>query len=99
MPNDNANESSRQWPLLRLRTHLPVGCLHARPAASLARMAQQFASDIQISCENGEANAKSLLDILSLAPEPGSEILLSAKGADAQAALQALENLLQARET
>ena len=41
--------------------------LHARPAARLAKEMQRFASSVAIVADTGEADAKSMLDILSLA--------------------------------
>ncbi len=64
--------------------------LHARPAAALAQEAQKYQADILLRMEDLEVDAKSILDILSLAACHGSELELRAKGADAQAALDAL---------
>ena len=50
--------------------------LHARPAARLAQAAQAFSADVQILAEHGEADAKSILDILSLAAGYGSRLTL-----------------------
>lgn len=74
--------------MLRLRSGL-----HARPAARLAQEAQRFASDILLICDNGEADAKSMLDVLSLMPAPDDELMLLADGPDAREALQALAEL------
>ena len=60
------------------------GGLHARPAARLAQEAQNFSSDIQIQSDNGTADAKSMLDILSLAISTGCTLTLLARGDDAR---------------
>ena len=70
------------------------GGLHARPAARLAQEAQNFSSDIQIQSDNGTADAKSMLDILSLALPEESRITLLASGDDARQALEALATCL-----
>ncbi|MBQ3060798.1 MAG: HPr family phosphocarrier protein [Desulfovibrio sp.] len=76
---------------LALRISLTLrGGLHARPAARLAQEAQRHASDILLICDNGEADAKSMLDVLSLSPDPDAELTLLASGPDARAALEAL---------
>jgi phosphocarrier protein HPr len=67
--------------------------LHARPAACLAREAQKFSSRITLSSQEQEVDAKSILDILSLALGPGCNVELRAQGADAQGALEHLEQL------
>lgn len=79
---------------LRVRLSLRDG-LHTRPAARIAQTAQQFESDILLIGDTGEVDAKSLLDVLSLAPPPNAELSLIAKGADAHEALVALAILLE----
>lgn len=69
--------------------------LHARPAALLVKTAKQFSSDITVSHNGKEANAKSILNILTLGVNQGSEISISADGEDTDEALAALEALIQ----
>ena len=69
--------------------------LHARPAALLVKTAKQFSSDITVSHNGKEANAKSILTILTLGVNQGSEISISADGEDTDEALAALEALIQ----
>ena len=69
--------------------------LHARPAALLVKTARQFSSDITVSNNGKEANAKSILTILTLGVNQGSEISICADGEDADEALAALEDLIQ----
>ena len=78
---------------LRLTLNLRGG-LHARPAARLAQEAQRYAADIQLIGETGEVDAKSMLDILSLAPPANAELILLAKGDDAREALHGLARFL-----
>ena len=68
---------------LRVRVLNDQG-LHARPAARLAQEAQKFACDIRL-VHGGEAvDAKSILDILTLAAGQGSELELRASGPEGQ---------------
>lgn len=67
--------------------------LHARPAAKLAQAAQQFESSISLEYENMTADAKSILDILSLAAGRGAALKLKCNGADADSAAKTLEDL------
>ena len=76
---------------LRLTLNLRGG-LHARPAAR--QEAQRYAADIQLIGETGEVDAKSMLDILSLAPPANAELILLAKGDDAREALHGLARFL-----
>lgn len=68
--------------------------LHSRPSAKLAQTARHFKSDILLISEQGEVDAKSMLDILSLAPEPNSRLQFLANGPDAREALVALYSLM-----
>ena len=68
--------------------------LHARPAARLAQEAQRYASDILLISDTGEVDAKSMLDILSLAPPANAELTLLAQGDDAREALSGLAQFL-----
>lgn len=82
-------------------TVLPELGLHARPAARLAKAAQQFAAEIRFIARTGEADAKSILDILSLAATKGTEIVVRCTGEDAEEALRAFQELfsgMQAKE-
>lgn len=71
--------------------------LHARPAAKLAQEAQNFEAEITVICEEQEIDAKSILDILTLAAAQGSALELRAIGDDAEAALDCLEKLFKTR--
>ena len=55
----------------------------------------EFSSDIQIQSDNGTADAKSMLDILSLAISTGCTLTLLARGDDAREALTALADYLE----
>jgi phosphocarrier protein len=65
--------------------------LHARPAAMLAQAANAFQSRILLTMDGNEVNAKSVLDILSLAAAKGREITLTAHGIDAESAVDQIE--------
>ncbi len=71
--------------------------LHARPAARLAQEAQNFEAEITVISEDQEIDAKSILDILTLAAAQGSTLELRAEGSDAEAALDCLEELFKTR--
>lgn len=67
-----------------------AGGLHARPASELVRAAVAFEAEIVL-CRHGKfANAKSLLAILLLGAAQGTELVATAVGSDATAALFAL---------
>jgi phosphotransferase system HPr (HPr) family protein len=64
--------------------------LHARPAARFVQAASRFASRIVIRNGEREADAKSLISLLSLAVRLSNEITVTAVGSDADAALASL---------
>lgn len=69
--------------------------LHARPAARLAQEAQKFVSDIHLVAGRQEVDAKSILDILTLAVGSGATLTLRARGEDAHEAVDHLERLFR----
>ncbi len=68
--------------------------LHARPAAQLVKVAGQFDADIKILKDGLEVNGKSIMGVMMLAAEPGSEIELHINGGDEKEALKAIEDLI-----
>lgn len=71
--------------------------LHARPAGKLAQEAQKFAATIYLSVGDQQVDAKSILDILTLAAGCGSELHIQATGDDAEEAVQHLEAIISER--
>lgn len=69
--------------------------LHARPAAKLAQEAQKFSSTIQLSMGDQVVDAKSILDILSLAAGRGCGLEISAEGLDAEEAVEHLSSFFK----
>ena len=69
--------------------------LHNKQATYFVQKANEFVADIWIENGSRKMNAKSLLGIMSLGIVSGAEVVLSAQGADAEAAMDALEDLLQ----
>ena len=69
--------------------------LHNRQATYFVQKANEFSSSIWLESENRKMNAKSLLGIMSLGIVTGATVTLIANGMDAEAAVEALEALLQ----
>ena len=69
--------------------------LHNKQATYFVQKANEFGSSIWVESENRKMNAKSLLGIMSLGIVTGASMILSADGPDAEAAVNALEALLQ----
>lgn len=71
--------------------------LHARPAGKIAQEAQKFAADIFLSVGEQQVDAKSILDILTLAAGRGCELRIIARGDDAATAIEHLSKLFKTR--
>ena len=69
--------------------------LHNKQATYFVQKANEFDSSVWLESGSRKMNAKSLLGIMSLGVVTGATVVLSATGADAEAAVNALENLLQ----
>lgn len=69
--------------------------LHNKQATYFVQKANEFDSSIWLESDNRKMNAKSLLGIMSLGVITGSVVNLIASGPDAEAAVNALEALLQ----
>ena len=69
--------------------------LHARPAELFAKLALQFESRIALIRNDQRADGKSILEILTLGVQPGTELVLEAQGNDAQQAVEALATLVE----
>ena len=67
--------------------------LHGRPATALMRRACKFQSQIYLIYKDSKVNAKSSLDILTLAAECDTKICVEAEGQDAQEAVNAIIHL------
>jgi len=69
--------------------------LHARAAANLVRVATQFQSSLTLQRLDGnaEADAKSILSVLTLAASRGTDLKVVAHGVDEQEALDAIVGL------
>ena len=69
--------------------------LHARPATFFIQKANEFKSSIWVERDERRVNAKSSLGVLSLGILGGSEIRIIADGADEQAAVDSLIELVE----
>ena len=68
--------------------------LHARPATYFSQKANEYKCGIWVEKEERRVNAKSLLGVLSLGIVKGTTITLIADGADEEAAVEALADLI-----
>ena len=71
--------------------------IHARPAAEIVKTAGKFKSNVTITRDDLEVNAKSIMGVMMLAAECGASVTLRAKGDDADAAVDALAEVIAAK--
>lgn len=69
--------------------------LHARPAKLFVEAAQGTGAQVSIAKGDKSVNAASILGVMSLGVEKGDEVLLTAEGEGAEAALDTLEEFLK----
>lgn len=67
--------------------------IHARPAASLVKVASRFESEIYLEKDGERINGKSIMGLLMLAAGPGCKLRLEAAGPDAAQAAKEIEEL------
>lgn len=71
--------------------------LHARAAAQLVKAANQFPCEVAVECDGQSVNGKSIMGVLMLAAAQGMTIVLVATGDQAQACVDAIEKLVEAK--
>lgn len=72
--------------------------LHARPASRIVGIASRYRSEVQLSSGAGRAvNAKSILDVLTLAAASGARLTIRAVGEDADQAVAEIAQLIESK--
>lgn len=69
--------------------------LHARPAQLLAQLATKFESRVELIRESQRVDAKSIFNLLTLAATQGTSLQLEVQGNDAEAAAEAVVQLVE----
>lgn len=69
--------------------------LHARPAAEFVKLAARFESEVHLSKDGLGVNGKSIMGVLMLAAERGSELVIRGEGRDAAEAVEALRTFVE----
>ena len=71
--------------------------LHVRPSAAIAGTAAKFKSSVSVIKDGQAVNAKSSIDLLTLAAIAGTQLMLRAEGDDAREAVDALATLIETK--
>ena len=68
--------------------------LHARASAKFVQMAERFEAIISVSKDGESVNATSIMGLMMLGAACGTQIIVSARGRDAETAMAALTTLV-----
>jgi len=71
--------------------------LHARAAARFVQCVERFDASVTVSKDQSSVDGESIMGLMMLAAGPGSTVRVSAQGADAEAALAAIAQLIASR--
>jgi phosphocarrier protein HPr len=71
--------------------------LHARASAKFVKLAASFESQVTVTRDGQEVDARSIMGLLMLGAGPGAAIEITAEGPDAAAAVTALADLVSCR--
>lgn len=71
--------------------------LHARPSARVVQTASKFVSEIYLSKGTMTVNVKSMLGVMALAAEYGTELILRVDGEDEKEAAREIVRLFKTR--
>lgn len=68
--------------------------LHARASAKLTHLASSFTAEVWLERNGRRVNAKSIMGVMMLAAARGATVTVETEGADAEAALAAIQALV-----
>lgn len=68
--------------------------LHTLASTRLVKVAQGFVANVELALDGVCADAKSILELLTLGAKKGSRIVVSVEGPDSEAALEAVCGLI-----
>lgn len=71
--------------------------LHARASAKFVQLASSFNADITVEKDGSKVGGTSIMGLMMLAASPGCSITVSARGPDAEAAIEAITALVASR--
>jgi phosphocarrier protein HPr len=92
--SDEATPSAEHHATLEIKNRLG---LHARAAVLLVQTANRFEAEVTVSKDGQSVNGRSIMGIMMLAAEQGSTIDVTTTGPQAEEALEAIRDLVDAR--
>jgi phosphocarrier protein HPr len=82
---------SRELPIINKRG------LHARASAKFVQMVERFSAEVWVTRGGETVGGTSIMGLMMLSAGPGTTIVVSATGPDAQAAIDALTELVASK--
>ena len=92
--HQSAEPPSREGAIVRIFTICNKKGLHARASAKFVQTVEKFDADVRVSRGGETVGGTSIMGLMMLAAGPGTTILVSAKGSEAEAALAAITELV-----
>jgi len=71
--------------------------IHVRPAAKIADLSNKFRASILFIKDGQAVNAKSIMELLTLAAGEGTRIIIKAEGEDEAKAISEIEELINSK--
>jgi phosphocarrier protein HPr len=87
----NGNRAERSVTIINQRG------LHARAAAKFVKLVGEFASGVEVTKDGETVSGGSIMGLMMLAAATGCSIHISASGADANAAVEAISGLVESK--
>lgn len=73
-------------------TVVNINGIHCRPSSAIVRVAMKYGSSLRVESDNGSANLKSMIEIITLAIHCGDSVNLTAEGDDEVEAIEAISD-------
>ena len=90
-PTVPAGAVSRELPIINKRG------LHARASAKFVQMVERFSAEVCVTKGSETVGGTSIMGLMMLSAGPGTSILVSAIGPEAQAAIDAITDLVASK--
>ena len=90
-PGVPAGAISRELPIINKRG------LHARASAKFVQMVERFNAEVWVTRGSETVGGTSIMGLMMLAAGPGTSVIVSATGPEAQAAIDAIAELVASK--
>ena len=90
----SADDPPGQAPIIRVLKICNKKGLHARASAKFVQTVEKFDADVKVTRNGETVGGDSIMGLMMLSAGPGTKILVSAKGPEAEAAMEAITALV-----